>query len=609
MQSKPEKNIASVQKGPITIVMILAAVLLMGISTVMGQTNTCSHLLWSEEFNNEGAPDPAKWTYNTGGGGWGNNEVQTYTNTRNNSYVSDGTLKIHARKSQTGQWTSARLLTSGRASWKYGRFEIRAKLPGGRGTWPAIWMMPQNSVYGGWPRSGEIDIMEHVGYDMNKVHGTIHTESYNHNKGTQKGASIMLADVTSRFYVYTLEWTESEMRWYVDNIHFYTFKNENNTYREWPFDQPFFLIMNIAIGGNWGGAQGIDPALTEAVMEVDYIRVYGSPYFKPVISGPDTVEPEGRLTLSTPSVENVHYRWNLPEGVEPISDKNSNSIDIKWNNKAGTVTVDMYTECDTLSSEPFYIAPSVTPSGEFWKIPFTDQEGNILWKTAPGTGNQIDIGMTDSNLVVNYNIQSNLTNPTIYLDLPYTTNFSRHREMLLQIKALEGQMPANVRIDLVDNNMQIDSNNLFRIDGENGTGEFKTYSKLFTTGSGAWQLSRINRVRILFNYGVSGRKGSGQFVLSDMRMKDPTYTNTPITEILSGLTVYPNPVNTRLQINSLRAFNTVILSSLSGNIIKTENFPERLTGELDCTDLRPGFYILTVKGRNGWSEHLRIFKN
>ncbi len=231
------------------------------------------YLVWSDEFNEAGAPDENKWGYDIGGGGWGNQELQNYTNSSTNSFVKDGKLTIKAVK-QNGTWTSARLVTKGKGDWLHGRIEVKAKLPAGKGTWPAIWMLPTDWVYGGWPKSGEIDIMEHVGYEMGKVHGTIHTEAYNHSIGTQLGGSIEVDKADSEFHVYAIEWTENEIIWYVDRKEYYRVNNPNKTYKEWPFDKRFHLILNIAIGGSWGGAQGIDSNLEEATMEVDYVRVY-----------------------------------------------------------------------------------------------------------------------------------------------------------------------------------------------------------------------------------------------------------------------------------------------------------------------------------------------
>lgn len=578
---------------------------LLGLSFVIGpvsasaQSGDCAHLVWSDEFETAGAPDPTRWNFETGGGGWGNNELQFYTNSRNNSYVSNGTLKIHALKSQSGTWTSARMVTSGKASWKYGRFEIRAKLPAGRGTWPAIWMMPQASAYGTWPKSGEIDIMEHVGYDMNKIHGTIHTEAYNHKSGTQKGGSITLPQVSNQFHTYAIEWTDSEIRWYANDQLYYTFKNENKTYREWPFDQPFFLILNIAIGGDWGGAQGIDPSLTEALMEIDHIRIYSNSIAPPVITGPSLIDPGSEIILSTPRLGSLQYKWNLPDGVEIISGKGTGTIVVKWNDQPGAVTVEAFNACDTVRSMPFPINIKSSPAGEFWQIPFVGTGDQILWKTAPGNGNQIHLSMEGNDLKVDYDIQVPGANPFIYCDLPAVTDLTKHREMWLQIRALAGQLPGNIRIDLVDTNNQVNMNSLFKIDGQPGTGAFETYKWLFQPALSGWELNRISRIRIYFNYGILGRKGAGNFLLRDIKMKNPDFTSAKMNELTPEILLYPNPAGERVTIRSDKPFSGMTVFNAHGQVISRTYLPSVYSHEADLSGFTPGFYILQITSANG----------
>lgn len=209
--------------------------------------------------------------------GWGNNEEQYYTEARlENARVSEGVLTITARKEEYEgfEYTSARLRTKSKGDWLYGKVEVRAKLPDGRGMWPAIWMLPTDWAYGNWPASGEIDIMENVGYDPWVIVASVHTESYNHMIGTQKNATITVEDCYTNFHVYAVEWEKDEIRVYVDDTRYFTFKNEGAGYKVWPFNQRFHLLLNVAVGGNWGGAQGIDDSIFPRSMVVDYVRVY-----------------------------------------------------------------------------------------------------------------------------------------------------------------------------------------------------------------------------------------------------------------------------------------------------------------------------------------------
>ncbi|MBM7556747.1 RICIN domain-containing protein [Halanaerobacter jeridensis] len=233
-------------------------------------------LVWSDEFNYHGLPDSSKWGYDVGAGKWGNNELQYYTENRSeNARVENGKLIIEARRDYYGgrDYSSARLVTENKADWKYGRIEVRAKLPSGRGTWPAIWMLPTDWVYGGWPDSGEIDIMEHVGYNPTKIYGTVHTAAYNHMKGTQKSGNVDGGSWESSFHTYAIDWYRDRIDFFVDDNLYYSFSKHGGS-AEWPFDQRFYLILNIAVGGDWGGVEGVDPNIWPQRMEVDYVRVY-----------------------------------------------------------------------------------------------------------------------------------------------------------------------------------------------------------------------------------------------------------------------------------------------------------------------------------------------
>lgn len=234
-------------------------------------------LVWSDEFENSGLPDSSKWSYEIGGNGWGNNEKQYYTEADTlNASVKNGILNIVARKQtiENREFSSARIVSKNKGDWKYGKIEVRAQLPQGRGLWPAIWMLPTERIYGNWPACGEIDIMEHVGYNPDSVFSTVHTKSFNHMIGTQKSKAIKLANAYTDFHIYSIEWNANQIDFLVDGNLQHTFENSGNGFAEWPFDQPFFIILNLAVGGNWGGKHGIDETVFPAKMKIDYIRVF-----------------------------------------------------------------------------------------------------------------------------------------------------------------------------------------------------------------------------------------------------------------------------------------------------------------------------------------------
>ena len=253
-------------------------------------------LVWSDEFNYKGKPDKTKW--NNAIGFIANQEEQYYTDSLKNARVEEGTLIIEAHKEtitnkdynnpellkkswmkyaaecKIAKYTSARLTTKDVAAWKYGRIEVRAKLPQGVGMWPAIWMLGENKEQVGWPESGEIDIMEYVGHNKDSIFGTIHTKAYNHNKNTEKSKSTFIDNPHDNYNVFALEWTPQKMEFLLNDVVYNQIENENKTTAEWPFDQKFYLILNVAVGGMLGGQKGIDDSIFPQRMTIDYVRVF-----------------------------------------------------------------------------------------------------------------------------------------------------------------------------------------------------------------------------------------------------------------------------------------------------------------------------------------------
>jgi beta-glucanase (GH16 family) len=235
-------------------------------------------LVWSDEFEYTGAPDSVKWDFELGY--IRNKELQYYTDRNENVRVEDGNLVIEARndsfqiEGKKHPVTSASLMTKNRAEWQYGRIEVRAKIPSALGTWPAIWMLGTNIQEVGWPACGEIDIMEHVGYDPHKIHTNVHTKAYNHSIGTNKGKATEVKNPYEDFHVYAVDWSQEKIDFFIDGNKVFTFENEGKGVEEWPFDQPFYLIINLAIGGAWGGQQGVDLNALPKKYLIDYVRVY-----------------------------------------------------------------------------------------------------------------------------------------------------------------------------------------------------------------------------------------------------------------------------------------------------------------------------------------------
>ena len=362
---------------------LLATLAVFGTRSARAQT---WELVWSDEFDYTGLPDPARWGYDIGGHGWGNQESQYYTSNREKNARVDGTnliIEAHLESYGGSNYTSARLVTKNKGDWAYGRIQVRAQLPSGRGTWPAIWLLPTQNPYGNgsWPDNGEIDIMEHVGYDPGRIYHTIHTDKYNHLQNNSQGGNTFIADAETAFHDYQLDWTPTRLEFSVDSTVNFVYHNEQEGWTSWPFDHPFHLLLNIAIGGSWGGQQGIDDSIFPQQMLVDYVRVFR--YLEPPqvsLTLPQTLAPGETLDLSVTAtdsdgtVERVEIRHDevalarftappyelsiedVQEGCYPLS---AYAVDDRgWTSHSDTTVFKVGNQCEQAS---YLVGPHAIP--------------------------------------------------------------------------------------------------------------------------------------------------------------------------------------------------------------------------------------------------------
>ena len=375
-------------------------------------------LVWADEFGTPGAPDPAKWDYDLGGSGWGNQESQLYTNSLDNARVEDGMLIIEAREEQVGSnaYTSARLVTRGRASWKYGRIEARMKLPEGQGIWPAFWMLAEDSPYGGWPTSGEIDIMELLGHEPNRVHGTLHYGGGTlGHRFTGDSHTLATGTFTDSFHTFAIEWEPREFRWYVDGemvLKQLSWTSAAAPYPA-PFDQPFHLLLNVAVGGLWPGYPDATTTFPQQ-MQVDYVRVYQDATLYPQVTldGPanSTVDAGATVELaaSTTSEGVTKVEFLQDDGVLAVDTEAPYTAEIpgvvdgcyalrvRATNDAGYITetepvpITVGDGCPEDSRAPYLMVPAVIPGAI--EAEYYDLGGaNVAYRdfTEANTGNGI----------------------------------------------------------------------------------------------------------------------------------------------------------------------------------------------------------------------------
>lgn len=289
-------------------------------------------LVWADEFNH--AVDSSVWDC---GIGPTNDNVHYYTNRQQNLKVVDGVLNIIALEESYMGFNYTSALIKSKIDWRYGRFEALINLPETNGFVPAFWMLPSENGYGWWPESGEIDIMEQPSNEVSNIYGTIHTEAYNSFTGSgPMGGVTVISDAQTAFHLYAIEWTPDQIDFYVDGQNYFSFSNDHSGSATWPFDKPFYIILNLAVGGAWAG----NPDLTTvfpAIMEVDYVRVYQ--YFDDVeIKGEDDITYFGSaISYSAPDLNSAGYSWEVPGNALIVSGQNTNQIQVDWNYFGGDI--------------------------------------------------------------------------------------------------------------------------------------------------------------------------------------------------------------------------------------------------------------------------------
>ena len=369
---------------------LLALVLVISFPLAPSVMAQCPTIQWADEFSGSSL-DQNKWSYQIGDGcaegicGWGNNELQTYQ--QGNVTLSNGQLHITAKKERvkSKNYTSGRIRTINKGDWTYGRYEALISLPAGQGLWPAFWMLPTDNVYGGWPQSGEIDIMEFVGANPSEVLGYIHYGDPFPNNQNQGNKFVGDSPFPGSFHEFAIEWEPGVIRWFVDGILFSTKTAQDIAPANWPFDQRFHIIMNIAVGGNLGGP--VNDAIFPTTMDVDYVRVYNG--FKPYISGKRTVANQAAgITYSIGNVAgNTNVSWSVPAGATIVSGQGTPNVTVNWGNTGGTLSGQFNTSCGTqtrsmkVTVEPPYIK-------DFVFVNF-DQAANATFASSTGTLTQV----------------------------------------------------------------------------------------------------------------------------------------------------------------------------------------------------------------------------
>jgi beta-glucanase (GH16 family) len=477
-------------------------------------------LVWSDEFNVDGAPNSAYWGYDTGtNGGWGNNEVENYTTSSNNVKVQSGSLIITALKSGSS-WTSARVKSQGKINFTYGRIKFNAKLPSGVGTWPALWMLGENITTKGWPACGEVDIMEHVGKNPGVVQSALHTPSSNGNTVNKKSKTV--STYNTAFHIYEANWTPVKIQFLVDGAVFYTYQPATKNSSTWPFNAPFFFIMNIAMGGNLGGP--IDAALTSASMEIDYVRIYQLTSGIN-LEGPGVVtKNKAGIEYKLPDLPGATFSWSVPADAVITSGDGTNEIIVTWGETEGNVSVTITSEGNAFD-KTIAVTHAIQPTEN--NFPLTSPDFNVTWTTNPENTNQFTLS-SQNPLKVIYNVTAKLSTPALIGTFSKGLDLSEHPVLRVRAKSFNKSETLNLRMDFVDAyGKSTTKSPVFNFLPFIDDGEYYRYTFNFDdknqwqSAVGTVDKTSITKVNLFIDYGVPAVLGTDSIWVDTLWVQKP----------------------------------------------------------------------------------------
>lgn len=585
----------------------------------------CFELVWADEFDVNGPPNPEYWGYDLGTGqnGWGNNEIQAYTSNSQNVRVADGKLIIDALK-QNNVWTSARVKSQGKKSFEYGKIQFRAKLPAGSGTWPALWMLGNDITSVGWPACGEIDVMEHVGREPGRVHGSLHSPSS--FGATVNTGTTIVSDFAGAFHDYEAIWTEESITFLVDGNAYYTYAPSFQNQNTWPFDGEFFIIMNIAMGGTFGGDNqyptGVDPNLSSARMEVDHVRIYQEVQGV-ALTGAQNVAPYATgLTYTLAGLQEGTFNWTVPPGATITSGQNTPTITVTWGETPGEVSVEAVGLCNTYTASLF-VDNIIVPQGPSYILDDFEDGNHNRWLPDPGDGNSFTFTESEGALKIAYNVTSPAQNPRAVLQLDRPVDLSTYSKMRVRARTFNTSGTVNMRIDLFDQEgTATNASPVFKLEPLVDDGEYAIYEYDF---SGDWQSSfpnagafvdstRITGLNLYINYGLFGSAGSDELWLDYIEMVDPEGVNG-LSEVLqgAGFEVYPNPAQNTLTLRMDMPYGQLPalechLYNLKGEALAFRHWAHPAdTLQLDVSGFAAGVYVLVLRaGREVMAKKMII---
>jgi len=470
-------------------------------------------------------------------------------------------------------------------------------------------MLPTDWAYGGWPSSGEIDIMEYVGYEPDVIHQTVHTQAYNHLNGTEQSNSSNVETAEEEFHLYAIEWTPDKIDFFVDGRLRFTFENEG-TWQKWPFDKRFHLLLNVAIGGNWGGAHGVDDSIFPVQMEVDYVRVYKQiDEFQ--ITGEEYIQPNARqVKYSITNVVDAEFEWSVPGDAEIVSGQGTNTISVNWGNSEGIVTLELTVGEETYNYELPVKLLTVPEGTEHVMEDFDD--GNIENISTPsGEENTFSFSESDSELKVSYHNSDPGLWPKFIIDFDRPIDLSNHESMQVRLKTFNHSGSVNMRIDLTDQQgLQTNKSPVFTIEPVSD-GQYHDYHFNF---EGNWAAGapnfgetvnnkRIRKAVIYLNYGSNGVDNASDSLWIDfLKMNAEPETVSELRQT-KKIKVIPNPVRTHFYLGTHQKESlNITIYSATGQPVKRANHAYA-NQRINVSGLPPGIYFLIISDKKGLPKY------
>jgi beta-glucanase (GH16 family) len=578
----------------------------------------CPKIIWSDEFDGT-TLNQTKWSHQLGDGcdigmnncGWGNNELQWYQT--DNTEVSNGTLKIIAKRQtvQTRNYTSSRIRTINKGDIKFGRIEARMKMPIGQGIWPAFWMMPTDNVYGGWPQSGEIDVMEYLGHERATTHGTLHFGNpWPNNANATKSFTLTEGGFNDGFHTFALEWSDNDIKWFVDGYLYSTKTRSDLGSARWPFDQKFHFILNLAVGGNWPGNPNGSTVFPQT-FEVDYIRVYdllNAPY----LQGSQKVEFMAKNSVYSianfPTSSTVV--WTVPAGATIVSGAGTKDLMVNWGSVGGKITATVTSPCGETKHELVVkveagLTPSVvlenfdteariirTFSSGIYTDNFATPSPNVVNKSAlcgkyvRDAGSQYDVFFYDVADIKN-GADFTSAEKKFYIDI--NTNAPVGTTIMLQLENKTDALPANYPKGRHSRYTVVTT--------KQNEWERLTFT-LLDKPDGATSNSAINQMVFLF---APNTNTGATYYFDNLDIYAKTVSSTKDINDINSITLSPNPADYILTLtaNINKVIEQIEIMDISGKVVLSQKNINKETSQINIASLKTEMYYISVVFKDG----------